>query len=691
MYEQMKDSTTRWSDKLARLAAGFLLFETITGLSIYFLPFSIANQVMVLMHTGIGILFLLPFAWYQFKHWRAYRKKQMNNIKLTGYISLLAIVAALLSGLILTWQAAFSFKISYLWKNVHLISTFVLLASVLPHVLLLVVRNLKARNNEAMKNKVRAQKLYGFNSLYIVFIQFAFVGLFMYVYEPPELMSEFPGDYEFPHGYENPFSPSLARTANGSVIDPELLGGSQSCGSSGCHEEIKQEWEVSAHRYAAADPFFRKVQEAMGVEKGAAATRYCAGCHDPISLFAGTKNLYSDDLTNKSGLDEGVSCISCHSIAQIDERGNADYVMEESERYMYEMTDGKTAKWVSDFLIRAYPEQHVESFDRTLFKSSEFCSSCHKQFLDEQINGVGWVQLQNQFDPWKESHWFTEGDKTATLECRECHMPLVNSNDPSRGDAFDYNRTPDDKKHRSHRFLGSNQFVPTLLDLPNAEEQVEKIEKWLRGEIEIPEIADKWESGPAIPIKVVSPDLVEVDSEISINVLITNKKPGHDFPTGPLDIIQSWLEVTAKDQNGNVLFASGHLDEDYFIEPGSFIFRAEPVDEYNNPIDRHNLWDMVGVRYSRALYPGRSDFARFTFPLQPVTTPDGTHELAEYPLKDIPHETTDIFVTAKLQYRKINQFLMQNVYSEMLGVATSPVTTLSEDSKHIKVKNVNPD
>jgi len=681
-----KSENGGWTGTLAWLAGGYILFETVTGLLIYLLPFSLSTQVLILVHTASGLLFLFPFLWYQVKHWMEYRKHPMNNIKLAGYVSMVAVFVALISGIILTYQAVFEVKISYFWKNTHLISTFVLLSSVLPHVFLIAARNLKAKANSAIQPKIKGQREYGLNSLYVVFIQILVIVLFIYVYEPPELMNNFPESYEYPHGEDNPFAPSLAQTEDGGVIDPQLLGGSRSCGSSGCHSEIKQEWEASAHRYAAADPFFRKVQEAMGVEKGAASTRYCAGCHDPVSLFAGTKNLFSDELTNKVGLDEGVSCVSCHSITQIDERGNADYKISAPDRYMFELHDNKAAKYLSDFLIRVYPEKHVESYERSLFKSSEYCSSCHKQFLDEQINGVGWVQLQNQFDPWKESKWYTEGDKTVTVECRECHMPLVSSSDPARGDKYDYNRTPDDKKHRSHRFLGANQLVPAVLDLPNAEEHVKLIEKWLRGEIKIPEIADKWIEGPAVPVSLIVPDKFTAGEEINFSVLITNRKTGHDFPTGPLDIIQSWLEITATDQNGNIVFESGHLDENYFIDPGSFIFRAEPVDEFNNPIDRHNLWDMVGVRYSRALYPGRSDYARYSIPAKITNSDNGSHSLAEYSIDQAGQSITEINISAKLQYRKINQFLMKNAFGEQFDIPAAPVTTLSEDFKSVSLQ-----
>ena len=679
MSKKSPDQKTPWAKSLAYLAAGYIIFETLTGLFIYFLPFSISNQIMVLVHTVIGLLFFIPVVWYQLKHVLAYKERPISDIKITGYIATIAVITAIISGIGLTWQAALGSGISYLWKNIHLIATFVTLLSLTPHILTLVVRNLKAKNKAPIKPHIAGQKKFGFNSIYIVVIQFMLVGLIMLLYQPPELQSTFPDGYSYPHGEDNPFAPSLARTENGGVIDPDLLSGSQSCGSAGCHEQITEEWETSAHRYAAADPFFRKVQETMAAEKGAASTRYCAGCHDPISLFSGNKNIQSAELTNQKGLDEGISCVSCHSIKKTDERGNADYSMQAPERYMFEIKEGQTSKWVSDFLIRAYPAQHVKSYDRSMFKSSKFCASCHKQFLDENINGVGWVQLQNQYDPWKESKWHEEGNIEETIQCRECHMPLMSSSDPARGDATDYNRSADDGKHRSHEFLGANQFVPTVLNLEGTEKHVERVNKWLKGEIEIPEISDKWEAGLGVPVKIIPPANINSDGKVNFSVLITSNKPGHDFPTGPLDIIQAWLKITVTDQKGNIVYTSGHLDDEWFINPGSFIFKAEPVDEYNNLIDRHNLWELVGVRYSRALFPGHSDYAQYSFNVQDSTG----NRRASFEVDTLPGDITELNIAVKLQYRKINQFMMKNVFSKILGVPTAPITTISEDSARI--------
>jgi hypothetical protein len=101
------ERTKEWQHKLLLLVSGLLFFETVTGLSIYLLPFTVSNQVMVLLHTLIGLLFILPFAWYQIRHWLIYRTMKMHNIKLTGYISLVITVIAAVSGVVLTFQASF--------------------------------------------------------------------------------------------------------------------------------------------------------------------------------------------------------------------------------------------------------------------------------------------------------------------------------------------------------------------------------------------------------------------------------------------------------------------------------------------------------------------------------------------------------------------------------------------------------
>lgn len=678
-----------WQRKLLMWFSALLLFETLTGLSIWLLPFSVSNQIMVVLHTAVGLVFIIPFTWYQIRHWLAYRRMSISHVMLTGYFAMAATLVAIVSGIVLTYQALLATRISYGWDLVHIVGTLALIASVTPHIVTLVVRAVKAAG--PAEEVVLAAKRYGRNSALVCAGLFAVVALLAYAYEPTPLVNDFPTDYSFLYGADRPFAPSLARTNTGSAFDARSLGGSESCGTAGCHEEILKEWQVSAHRYSAMDVAFQTVQTVMAEQNGAESTRYCGGCHDPISLFSGTKNVFTEDLTNLVGHQEGVSCIVCHAIKETDVQGNANYVIEQPRRYMFELRDGETARFVRDFLIRAYPRYHVETLQHRLFKSPEFCAACHKQFIDEEINKVGWVQLQNQYDNWRKSRWNEPGDPTKTIECRECHMPLTGSEDPASGDELDYNRTADDKMHRSHRFLAANQFMPALLELEGAEEHIELTEKWMRGEIEIPEIADKWRTGPAVPLELVVPETVTTGELVKVQAVITNNKVGHDFPTGPLDIIQAWVEIVVTDQNGNLVFESGRKGQGHFIEPGSFIFKAEPVDQFGNLIDRHNLWEMVGVRYRRALFPGFSDRAEFAFSCPATLAPaddvqerlkslDGEAEFG------VPSTVTELRVSAKLKYRKVDQYLLNFLFGEDAGV-TSPVTVMSEDEKIIKVRS----
>jgi cytochrome c554/c'-like protein len=681
-----KNGTTgerEWTAPLVWFVVGLLVFETVSGLSIWLLPFSVSNQFLVLTHTGGGLLFTLPALIYQFSHWQRLRSSRIDHVALSGYLVTAALAVATVSGFVLTWQAVFGTRIGGVWDSVHIASTIAIIAAMAGHMVPLVLRAARAasQGHGSMLSGVRS--LTAHTGILTVAGLVLTIGAAL-LYNEPDPEGELPEDYGFLYGEDRPFAPSLARTATNRPFDAGVLSGSAGCGYAGCHSEIADEWSVSAHRWSAMDPAFQKVQGVMAEQNGPESTRYCGGCHDPISLFAGAKNLFSDSLSHTVGYDEGVSCLACHAISETDVKGNADYVVAAPPRYAFELSRSASAQSVSRFLIRAYPQQHIEKLQRTLFKTPEFCAACHKQFIDEEINQVGWVQLQNQYDNWRKSRWNHPGDPTRTIECRECHMPLVSSLDPASGDGADYNRSPDDGQHRSHRFLGANQFVPAHLQLPGADEQVRLTESWLRGDFEIPEIADKWQDGPAVPIELVVPESFEAGQEASVSVVVTNNKLGHDFPTGPLDIIQAWVELTVTDDDGTQVYQSGGLDEDLFVQPGSFLFKAEPVDRYGNLIDRHNLWEMVGVRYRRSLYPGFTDQNRFVFqcPSFSVQTGDPLPEQSEFQLPAAP--SGRLHIKARLLYRKMDQFMLDTFFPGK-GL-TSPITVMSEASATVEVR-----
>jgi hypothetical protein len=322
-----------------------------------------------------------------------------------------------------------------------------------------------------------------------------------------------------------------------------------------------------------------------------------------------------------------------------------------------------------------------------MFKAPEFCAACHKQFIDQEVNRVGWVQLQNQYDNWAASHWFSKGNSRKTVECRECHMPLAGSKDPAAGDSADYNRTARDGKHRSHRFLAANNFMPGVLKLSGADEHIGMTEQWLRGQFAVPEIQKKWAEGPIVRIGIEAPDAVKAGERANLRVMMNSNKVGHDFPTGPLDMIQSWIHITVRDEQGRMVFESGRRDENNFIEPGSFLFKAEPVDQYGNLIDRHNLWEMVGVRYRRSLFPGYTDFVDYKMECPSGSSGSIRGDERQSFQFAAPGASggRKLQVTARLLYRKIDQFLLNYVEGGKSKL-TAPVVEIARAEKIVEVR-----
>ena len=676
---------TGWSSPLAKFCMGVLLFEIITGLAITLLVFHAVVQWGLILHTVVGIAALAPLVWYLWLHWRDYRRLALTHVALLGYLGLASLAICLISGVVVTWQGLFDIRMSELWRNIHLFSTLAVLVTLVPHMVIAAARVLRGSEAGMVRRYLAV-------SLAIAVIGALPIGILAQIYSSTEYNNEFPDDYSYLYGKDRPFAPSLARTSTGGAFDSRSLAGSESCGTAGCHSQILEEWGPSAHRYSAMDKAFQAIQNVMAKQNGPESTRYCGGCHDPISLFSGTKNIFAENLTNLSGYQEGISCLVCHSIRETDLEGNANYLMSQPAEYLWQWSDEGLGRVARDFLIRTYPDEH-NRLSKRLFKAPEYCAACHKQFIDQEVNKVGWVQLQNQYDNWANSHWNHEGDPEKTVECRECHMPLVDSTDPSSGDDADYNRHAGDAKHRSHRFIASNQLMPRLLKMKGWEKQVELTEKWLQGKFEIPEIRDKWAEGPIVKLALDVPETVVAGETLPVRVIFTSNKVGHDYPTGPLDIIQSWLELTVTDDQGNLIFATGRRDEKNFIEPGSFLFKAEPVDQYGNLIDRHNLWEMVGVRFRRAIFPGYSDTVEYKVdcpasllasPQNQAADPGDDKSVRQFDVPSLASVGT-YHIEATLYYRKIDQFLINFLFGEDSGI-TAQAVDVTRASATVSVK-----
>lgn len=674
-------SAGHWSSTALILTVGIMLFLLVSGLVIYLAPLPsnftesqawgwTAVQWMVLLHTALGLLSVLVYGWYQWKHYFAMRPVRLHRGKLLGALSFWVFVVSALTGLILTWEAWFGPSITYWIDAVHTWGSLLMVPLLGWHLVRAWVRHRKWFGQElgALLRREQRRLVLGSSAVSLLLL----VGgvILAFAVGGPDLSAGVPPQtYNLKYG-DDPFMPSNVDTSTGQPINADLLAGSENCGT--CHKDIYDEWNASAHRWSASDVFYKTVASAMERDTGIESTRYCGGCHNPIPILSGNltsvvaTSLKEEGKTGQEAIhfEEGISCTVCHGITEIlGTKGNGNYKFTPPPRYLFELEDDNGfLEQISAFLIRAFPRTHKESLSRAHYKLPEFCGTCHKQYLDEFVNDFGWVRLQNQYDNWKESKWNQGPDNPETLVCIQCHMPLLdNDQEVSSGVSEGDPAGSHPGQHRSHRWLAANQAIPWLL---GDEEQVALTEQWLRGEYEVPEIQDIWGDGPVVSTTVIAPESTEPGKTLEYQVVIANKKVGHEFPTGPLDLIQTWIETRVEDATGNTIFHSGWLDDENYIDPDAHYFRSFPIDEEGNIIYRHNLWDMVGTTYVRVIFPDYSEQASYEVELP---------EDVEGPLK----------VTARLRMRKFHQKIVDAATANS-GI-TFPITDMSESTSEIDV------
>src|SRR3974390_1031781 len=361
---------TGWSTALSRVVGALLLFEIISGLAITFGPFHPAIEWGLLLHTMVGLVTVAPLALYLMWHWSDYTDQALSDVLLLGYVGLGSLAICIASGLLVTGQAMFGIKTSAALRYVHLVSTLLALAATVPHMFIAWLRRYGtgfARGAAGWAGVAAGTTVAGV----------CLVVQLTVLYSGTKYRNEFPSDYSTPFGKNRPFAPSLAHTSTNGAFDPRSLAGSAACGASGCHTEIYDEWKTSAHRYAAMDPIFQGIKNVMAKQNGHESTRYCGGCHDPISLFSGSKNLFTEKLTGSLGYDEGISCLACHSIQKTDIQGNANYTIWQPGEYLWQWSPKGTLGAVArNFLIRAWPAEH-NRLSKRKYKKPENLAAWH--------------------------------------------------------------------------------------------------------------------------------------------------------------------------------------------------------------------------------------------------------------------------------------------------------------------------
>jgi tetratricopeptide (TPR) repeat protein len=464
------------------------------------------------------------------------------------------------------------------------------------------------------------------------------------------------------------FQPSSARTINekgetGTHFIPEYaLTNNDYCLK--CHQDIYGTWFHSAHHFSSFNnlPYRQSIldmRKALDAEvklvaqkremkedtaefkkyraKRLQATRWCAGCHDPVPFFSGKfddDNFFRDlevklPLDGSKWVDEserlqptahaGLTCVSCHGITHINSvKGNGDYTIQEPTPYPFQYSDSKLLQFVNEYLVKAKPDLHKRSMLKTFHRTAEFCQVCHKVSLPFDVNDYKWTRGQNHYDSWHSSGASGFGARSFyhppnAKKCSECHMPLIDSKDFGNIDG----------KVHTHLFLGANTALPALRlhfghrhyypPVGDEEDVIRQHQEFLKDKklrVDLFAVREKGEiDGKLHVLRPTLPELVPGESYL-VEVVVRNLGVGHEFSQGTVDSNEIWVQAEVSSE-GKPLAQNGVLDEYGYLDPWSHTLNAVVLDRHGNRIDRRNAKDIFVPLFNHQVPPSSSQVVHY--------------------------------------------------------------------------------
>ncbi|WP_419804568.1 tetratricopeptide repeat protein [Terriglobus sp.] len=472
--------------------------------------------------------------------------------------------------------------------------------------------------------------------------------------------------YNFHYGKESPFLPSNMTTDTGEFIDPKSFPTASYCGH--CHQEAHQQWRESAHSNSNRPPWYLKNVALLNdqKDKGIAFSRHCEGCHDPIAVAAGA---LTEGSAKKRPYDQdGITCSVCHAIQKVDTRGTGSYVLGVPAVLVDE--NGKPiTRPVQDAEILAHLDRHSAAVMKPFYRTSEYCSSCHKAALPQTLNGYKWQRAISLYDEWQNSSFAKESPlpfytKESVSTCQTCHMgrEALTGTDPGA-------------KHgqlASHRWLGANTLIPQYYKF---DEQSKRVVEFLQASAFNVDLfgIERGSANPEKPNANLTAPLgaasygLRAGEPIVVDVVIQNKGIAHSHVPEQRDMYESWTAFTVKDATGKVLFESGGLQPNGELESSAHSFTNRLVNAQGTLNEHHEVWNNRIVAYNNSIQSGRSQMVRYGF--------------------TIPQNATgDLTVTATVKYRRFMQhfidFALKPHYEQPIVDMVSTTRTLHIGDNH---------
>jgi hypothetical protein len=588
-------------------------------------------QIMFLVHLVLGLLLVGPFLVFGVIHMLNTRKRKNYRAVRVGYALFAVAVVVLVSGILLVRVGGIDLKHPLVRSGVYWL-----------HVLSPLAAGWLYWLHRLAGPPIKWRAGFAYGSV----VAAAVVAMVM-------LHSHDPRKWNVagPKEGEKYFRPSLSRTSTGNFIPAKTLMMDDYCKK--CHADVHADWSRSVHRFSSFNnaAYLASVKETREVslkrDGNVQASRWCAGCHDPVPFFSGAFDDPNFDVLKAETAHAGVTCTVCHAITHVNStRGNADYTIEEPEHYPFATSDNALLQWINNQLVKAKPAMHKKTFLKDFHKTAEFCSTCHKVHLPKELNHYKeFLRGQDHYNTYLLSGVSGHGARSfyyppvAKSNCNQCHMPLKGSSDFG-AKFFD---DSDKLTVHDHLFPAANTGVAWLRNDP---ETIAAHQEFLKGSMRV-DLFGVREEGRIdgelhAPLRPEVPELVP-GKEYLLETVIRTLTLGHPFTQGTADSNEIWLDVTVT-SGDRVIGRSGGMDPDKGneVDPWSHFVTVFMLDRDGNRINRRNPQNIFTPLYNHQIPPGAAASIHYALRL--------------------PEEVTEpVTVSVKLQYRKFDTEYMQFV------------------------------
>ena len=619
--------------------------------------------VMFLAHVVLGLLLVAPFIVFGLVHLRnTYNRKIRRTVRI-GYALFFVCIAVLVTGILLVrLEGVFDLRNPTARSVVYWL-----------HVACPIVGGWMYWLHRLVGPKIK----WRVSLVFLGFTGLVVAGMLALQAQDPRSWNT-----AGPKEGEKYFFPSPLRSHTGDFIPADTLDMNHYCQK--CHPDAHARWQDSVHRFSSFNnpAYLASIAETRKVslerDGNVQASRWCAGCHDPVPFLSGAFDDPNFDMVRHPTAGAGITCTVCHAITHVNSnRGNADFTIEEPLHYPFAFSDNAVLQWVNNQLVKAKPSFHRKTFLKPFHRTKEFCSTCHKVSLPFALNHYKqFLRGQNHYDSHLLSGVSGHGARSfyypphAQSNCNGCHMPLQPSDDFGAKLFGDLETL----SIHDHRFSSANTAVAWLLGKPDV---IAAHQEFLDGvmRVDLFGVRDGGtiDSPLLAPIRPNVPELQPGKSYL-LETVIRTVRMGHHFTQGTTDSNEIWLDVSV--QSGErVIGRSGGFEAHGTVDPWSHFVNTFMLDRHGRRINRRNAQDIFVPLYSHQIPPGAGQTVHY--------------------LLQVPEDVSEsITVEVRLQFRKFDTEYMQYVdrITAELGkpirghrpgepyVNELPVTTLASDS-----------